>query len=79
LLLGSLLRLRIYRCHACELRVRTLARPERSGTDPTQPGSGRRREQRDVVAARRRRVRIAVMALTATLIGTAVALWFVVD
>jgi predicted RNA-binding Zn-ribbon protein involved in translation (DUF1610 family) len=74
----AVLGLHIYRCHACELRVRTFARPERAGGDHL-PGSARRIERRDVAAARLQRVRIVLMVVLAAVIGSAVALYFVVE
>ncbi len=70
---------RIYRCHACELRVRTFARPERAGADHPPPGSARALERRDRLARRRRKRRLVLTAIAAAAIGAAVAKWFVLD
>lgn len=64
------------RCHACGHR----GWRERSGPRHRERGRpARPLERRDVEAARRHRARMAVMALLAAVIGTAVALWFVVE
>jgi hypothetical protein len=75
----AVLRLRIYRCHACELRIRTFSRPERAGAEHASSASGRALERRDRMARRRRQRAILLTAIVAAAIGTAVAKWFVLD
>lgn len=65
---------RIVRCHRCGYRGWSLRGRRRVGG-----ASARPLERRDVEAARRHRVRLVVMALFAAVIGTAVALWFIVE